>query len=154
MGFKTHFEVEKMSAVKANRGTWGSTKQPFYILHKSSVSGKIIKKIKIHGGYLGQKYQSASHEVCLFSIGCCRDPPSIKKRVFKKICRAISEISAHCGHFLRLSRELDRFEPTFQAYCKNFWPIVTEKKAKTNFDQIVSTTMGQSYKFLTRIFFF
>jgi hypothetical protein len=50
VGFKTHFEVEKISAVRANRGFRGSLKQPFYILHKSPVSGKfrkIIESIKI-----------------------------------------------------------------------------------------------------------
>ncbi len=46
MVFKTHFEVEKLSTVRANRGTRGSLKQPFYILHKTPVSGKIRKIIE------------------------------------------------------------------------------------------------------------
>jgi hypothetical protein len=44
VGLKTHFEVEKMSAVKANRESRGSLQKPFNILHKIPVSGKIIKK--------------------------------------------------------------------------------------------------------------
>jgi hypothetical protein len=50
VGFKTHFEVEKESAVRANRDSQSSLKQPFYILQGSLVSGKIgkiIKNIKI-----------------------------------------------------------------------------------------------------------
>jgi hypothetical protein len=56
MGFKTHFEVEKVSAVRANRGSRGSLKQPFCILHEIPSFRNNYKKIKKnHGGYLGQK---------------------------------------------------------------------------------------------------
>jgi hypothetical protein len=47
VGFKTHFEVEKVSAVRANRGSRGSLNQPFYILHKTLVSEKSEKSLKI-----------------------------------------------------------------------------------------------------------
>jgi hypothetical protein len=46
VGFETHFGVEKVSAVRANRGSRDSLKQPFHILHKSPVSGKIRKIIE------------------------------------------------------------------------------------------------------------
>jgi hypothetical protein len=43
LGFKTHFEVEKMCAVRANRDTRDSLKQPFYILHNPQFQGKSLK---------------------------------------------------------------------------------------------------------------
>jgi hypothetical protein len=83
---------------------------------------------------------------------CVGDPPSIKTRVFKKICWAFSEISAHSGHFLTFSRTRSIWTNSsgilYKLLNHSDW-----KKTKKHFDQIVSTTMGQSYRFFYQNFF-
>ncbi len=79
-----------------------------------------------------------NHPISPYFPLCCREPSKHQKTCIRKKSVELFSRYRPIVAIYWLSRELDRFEPTFQAYCTNFSPIVTEKKAKTNFDPIVS----------------
>jgi hypothetical protein len=72
----------------------------------------------------------------------------------KKLYGFFLEISTHSAIFLELSQGIEDYLEIFDTFFTKFCPTVLENKSAKKFSLIVKTTIGQTYEFLAKIFFF